>query len=59
MGRGERAGDTHDGGGKEMIDRLSNKYQGKDYPAEWMAPGEVGSPAGSTRAVVDATGFEG
>lgn len=46
-------------GGKAMIDRLSNKYQGKDYPEEWMAPGEVRVTGRVTPRRVDAYGFDG
>jgi PPOX class probable F420-dependent enzyme len=45
-------------GAVEMIDRLSNKYQGKDYPREWMAPGEVRVTGRITPDKVDAYGFD-
>jgi PPOX class probable F420-dependent enzyme len=45
-------------GGETMIDRLSNKYQGKDYPREWMAPGEVRVTGRITPDKVDSYGFD-
>ncbi len=45
-------------GAVEMIDRLSNKYQGKDYPREWMAPGEVRVTGRITPEKIDAYGFD-
>ena len=46
-------------GGKAMIDRLSNKYQGKDYPEEWMGTGEVRITGRVQPRHVDATGLDG
>jgi PPOX class probable F420-dependent enzyme len=45
-------------GGKAMIDRLSNKYQGKDYPEEWMGPDEVRITGRLHPQRVDSTGFD-
>ena len=45
-------------GGREMIDRLSHKYQGKDYPSEWMGPGEVRVTGRIHVDKVDSTGFD-
>jgi len=45
-------------GGKAMIDRLSNKYQGKDYPEEWMGPGEVRVTGRVQPRHVDSYGFD-
>lgn len=45
-------------GGREMIDRLSQKYDGKDYPEEWMQPGEVRVTGRIRVGKVDSTGVE-
>jgi len=45
-------------GGREMIDRLSHKYQGKDYPEEWMGPGEVRVTGRIRPERVDSSGFD-
>jgi PPOX class probable F420-dependent enzyme len=45
-------------GAREMIDRLSRKYQGKDYPDEWMGPGEVRVTGRIHPEKVDTYGFD-
>src|SRR5438874_4449131 len=45
-------------GGREMIDRLSNKYQGKDYPPEWLGSGEVRVTGRIRPDKVDSSGFD-
>jgi PPOX class probable F420-dependent enzyme len=45
-------------GGREMIDRLSRKYIGKDYPVEWMGPGDVRITGRIHPEKIDATGLE-
>ena len=42
----------------EVIDRLSHKYQGKDYPSEWMGSGEVRVTGRIHVDKVDSTGFD-
>jgi PPOX class probable F420-dependent enzyme len=44
-------------GGDEGIDRLSNKYLGKDYP--YHSPGEVRLAVRVTPEKVDSSGFQG
>jgi PPOX class probable F420-dependent enzyme len=44
-------------GGREMIDRLSQKYQGKDYPEEWLGEGEVRVTGRIRPEHVDSSGF--
>jgi PPOX class probable F420-dependent enzyme len=45
-------------GGREMIDRLSRKYTGEDYPAESIGPGEVRITGRVHPEKVDAAGIE-
>jgi PPOX class probable F420-dependent enzyme len=45
-------------GGREMIDRLSRKYDGRDYPEEWMSPGQVRVTGRIRVEKVDSTGVE-
>jgi PPOX class probable F420-dependent enzyme len=45
-------------GGREMIDRLSQKYQGKDYPDEWMGAGEVRVTGRIRVEKVDSSGID-
>ncbi len=45
-------------GGQAMIDRLANKFLGKDYPREWMAPGEVRVTGRIKIDKVDSYGFD-
>jgi PPOX class probable F420-dependent enzyme len=46
-------------GGRDMIDRLSRKYIGKDYPVEWIGPGDVRITGRIHPEKVDTTGVEG
>jgi len=45
-------------GGRAMIDRLSQKYEGKNYPDEWMQPGEVRVTGRISVEKVDSAGFD-
>jgi PPOX class probable F420-dependent enzyme len=45
-------------GAREMIDRLSRKYQGKDYPPEWLGPGEQRITGRVRVDKVDSSGFD-
>jgi PPOX class probable F420-dependent enzyme len=45
-------------GAREMIDRLSRKYDGRDYSDEWMAPGEVRITARVHPELIDSSGFD-